>query len=81
MGMAITVKNIPDAIYGSLKAAAEANHRSLNGEVIACLERVLMPTRISNEEHLALAAQIREELKGKTFDLAEIEAAITQGRP
>jgi antitoxin FitA len=48
MGMTITLKNIPDDIYGSLKAAAEAHHRSINSEVIACLERVLMPTRISN---------------------------------
>lgn len=81
MGMTITLKNIPDEIYASLKAAAEAHHRSLNSEVIACLERVLMPTRISNETHLALAAQMREELRGRTFDVAEIEAAIDEGRP
>jgi hypothetical protein len=29
---------------------------------------------------LALAAQIREEPQGKTFKIAEIEAAINQGR-
>lgn len=80
MSMTITLKNIPDEIYGSLKAAAEAHHRSLNSEAIACLERVLMPTRISNETHLALAAQMREELKGSTFDVDEIDAAIDEGR-
>lgn len=81
MGTTITIKNIPDDIYGSLKAAAKAHHRSLNSEVIACLERVLLPSRISNEEHLALAAQIREELAGNTFEIDEIESAINQGRP
>ena len=81
MGMTITLKNIPDDIYGTLKAAAEAHHRSLNSEVIACLERVLMPTKVSNETHLALAAQMREELKGKKFKVEDIEKAINQGRP
>jgi plasmid stability protein len=81
MAMTITLKNIPDDIYSSLKVAAEAHHRSLNSEVMACLERVLLPTRVSNEAHLAMAAQIREELKGKKFDIAEIEAAINEGRP
>jgi len=81
MGMTITLKNIPDDIYGSLKTAAEAHHRSLNSEVIACLERVLMPTRVSNETHMALAAQMREELKGKKFKVEDIEKAINQGRP
>lgn len=81
MSMTITLKNIPDEIYCSLKAAAEAHHRSLNSEAIACLERVLMPTRISNETHLALAAQMRDELKGNTFSVNEIEAAIDEGRP
>ena len=80
MSMTITLKNIPDEIYGSLKAAAEAHHRSLNSEAIACLERVLMPTRISNETHLALAAQMRDELKGNTFNVDEIDAAIDEGR-
>lgn len=81
MGITITLKNIPEDIYGSLKSAAEIHHRSLNSEVIACLERVLMPSKISNETHKALAAQMREELKGKKFDIAEIEAAINEGRP
>ncbi len=81
MGTTITLKNIPDDIYDSLKASAEAHHRSLNSEAIACLERVLMPTRISNEVHMALAAQMRDELKSKKFDVAEIKAAISEGRP
>ena len=80
MGVSITLKNIPDEIYDSLRSAAEAHHRSLNSEVIACLERVLMPTKIANEAHLAKAQQIRGELKGKRFKVADIKKAIDQGR-
>ena len=81
MGMSITLKNIPDDIYDSLRIAAEAHRRSLNSEVIACLERVLMPTRIPREEHLVTARKIRDELAGKKFNVADIEKAIDQGRP
>ena len=81
MDMTVMVKSIPDEIYGSLNAAAQARHRSLNSEVIACQEHVLMPTRTSNNTHLALAAQMREERWRRTFDIAEIVTAIDEGWP
>lgn len=81
MGVSITLKNIPDEIYDSLKKSAQVHHRSLNSEAIACLERVLIPTRVTNEAHLATARTIRAELKGKKFKAADIEKAINQGRP
>lgn len=81
MGATITLKNIPDEIYHSLKQAAEAHHRSINSEAIACLERVLLPSKASNDEHLARARQLRGSLKGKAFKAADIAKAIEQGRP
>jgi antitoxin FitA len=81
MSATITLKNIPDDIYASLKLAADAHHRSINSEAIACLERVLMPARASTEEHLASARQIRESLEGKKFKATDIQKAITAGRP
>lgn len=81
MGTTITLKNIPDAIYDSLKQAAEAHHRSLNSEVIACLERVLLPSKAGPDERLARARLIRESLAGKKFKAADIAKAIAQGRP
>lgn len=80
MGVTITLKNIPEDIYFDLKSAAKMHRRSLNSEVIACLERVLAPARISNDANLDMALRIREELKGKKFRVAEIERAIDQGR-
>ena len=81
MGTTITLKNIPDDIYASLKQAADAHHRSINSEVIACLERVLLPTRISTDERIERARQIRASLGTKKFKTADILKAIDQGRP
>jgi plasmid stability protein len=81
MSATITLKNIPAEVYDSLRRAAVAHHRSINGEAIACLELVLLPNRARTDEHLARARQIRESLKGKIFEAADIAQAIEQGRP
>ncbi len=39
----ITVKNIPDDLYERLKQAAKTNHRSINSEIIACIESGVRP--------------------------------------
>ena len=62
MPRTLTLKNIPDALYAGLKSTADAHHRSLNGEVIVCLESVLMPQKIWVDERLARARQIRQTL-------------------
>ena len=41
----ITLKNIPDEIYSQLKKTAQRHRRSLNSEIIVCLERSLQPMR------------------------------------
>lgn len=37
MPKSLSIKNVPDELVEKLKASAKANHRSLNGEVIARL--------------------------------------------
>jgi antitoxin FitA len=81
MSTNITLKNISDEIYDSFRSAAELYRRSINSKIIACLERVLMTKKITNEMHLTEAHQIRHELKGKKFRVADIEKTIDQGRP
>jgi plasmid stability protein len=76
----ITVKNIPDDIYHSLKNAAQAHHRSLNSEILACLEKTLLPMRVSSDERLMRARRLRESLATTTFQAQDIEEAIEQGR-
>ena len=77
----LTLKNIPDDIYASLKASAETHHRSLNSEIIACLERVLVPHRIGAEERIERARRLRSAMRPASFSRAQIARAIRQGRP
>ncbi len=85
MSATITLKNIPDDIYSSLKQNAEAHHRSINSEAIACLERVLLPGKSNHEERLVRARQIRMKLASSTpaakrFKANDISRAIKEGR-
>ena len=79
MPATLTLKNIPDVIYTRLREVADAHHRSMNSEVIACLEKTLIPVRISAEERLSRARQLRAGLQAN-FDAADIAAAIDEGR-
>ena len=76
----ITVKNIPDSIYNKLKKQAEAQHRSMNSEIITCLEQSVEPKRVSPDEILRQARMIRKKVRG-SLSAAEIQSAIEQGRP
>ena len=78
---AITLKNIPENLYEHLKIAAKGHHRSINAEIIACLEKELMPVKIAPKQRLTRAKAIREELKMANIDPEEIENAIDEGRP
>ncbi len=57
----ITVKNIPDDLYAHLREAASLNHRSINSEIIVCLEHALQSRKISPEAFLARARRLREK--------------------
>jgi plasmid stability protein len=76
----ITVKNIPQQLYEKLKVTAALNHRSLNNEMINCLETVLMPKRLSVAEKLLRAERIRNQISAEVFDPDEIKEAIEKGR-
>lgn len=77
----ITIKNIPDALYEQLKESASAHHRSINSELIVCLERVLMPTKTSAEQRLDVAAELRSRVSVKRIDTSELDEAKRVGRP
>lgn len=77
----VTIKNIPDELYEQLKESANAHHRSINSELIVCLERVLMPTKVNAEERLATAQELRSRVNAKRIDVSELDAAKRVGRP
>ncbi|WP_300172069.1 Arc family DNA-binding protein [uncultured Nitrosomonas sp.] len=68
-------------MYERLKVAAEVHRRSLNSEIIVCLEIMLMPTRISPGERLERTRQLRAGLNPKKFQACDIAIMKRQGRP
>lgn len=76
----ITVKNIPEEIYEKVREQANAHHRSINSEIIACLEKTVTSQHISTDDILQEARRLRKKAKG-SLSSEEIESAINQGRP
>lgn len=57
----ITVKNIPDDLYERLKRMAESNRRSINSEIIHCIEKSVTSQPVDPDAMLATAHLIREK--------------------
>ncbi len=55
----LTVKNVPDLLVRRLKARATLHRRSLNREVIACLEALAQAAPVDPEALLARAREVR----------------------
>jgi plasmid stability protein len=82
MPATITLKNIPESLYESLKAAAAQNRRSLNGEVLERLESSVETTReLSHEEKVLAVEKVREMLRGRNFNLDLVDVFKREGRP
>lgn len=81
MPTAITIKNIPSRLYDILKKNAARNHRSINSEVISLIEKMYLSIKISPEEFLANARELRK--RTKKFLLTEdiLNKAKNEGRP
>lgn len=78
---ALTVKNIPQDLYEQLKIVAESHHRSLNSEIVHCLETVLLPQKVGPVERIRLARAVRPKFEENTISREEIMQAIGEGRP
>lgn len=78
---ALTIKNIPDSLYQQLKTAAELHRRSINSEVIVCLEKTLAATKTAPADRLNRIKQLRSGIKTNSITLEDIDLAINSGRP
>lgn len=76
----LTLKNLPSSLHRRLKARAALHGRSLNGEVIACLEAAVGAERIDAEALLDRARAARRGLRARLTD-AELGPLKAQGRP
>ncbi|MCH7614901.1 MAG: Arc family DNA-binding protein [Nitrospinae bacterium] len=77
---AITVKNIKHELYEQLKVAAQAHYRSINSEIISCLERTLLPTPILPEDRIQKARDLRATIGSGKIAAKDIARAIKRGR-
>jgi plasmid stability protein len=76
----ITVKNLPEPLYRTLKQQAQRRHRSLNGEIVATLEEAVQEPAKRRVDKLV------EELEGfhvrmSRVPISEIKRLRREGRP
>jgi len=75
-----TVKNIPDNLYEKLKRSAELNRRSINSEIIFCIEQSVQSQTISSDQVLTSARYLRKLTQAVPITDDEITQAIEAGR-
>ena len=76
----LTIKNIPDDLYKRLKQSAEHHRRSLNSEVIVCLERSLLTSPIDTAATLSKIRELRAKSAGHFLADEEINNYKSEGR-
>ncbi len=76
----LTLKNVPEELYEQLKRAAHLHHRSINSELIACLERIFLPKCWSAEDRIERARNLRKRVKVKKISTLEIMEAKDERR-
>jgi len=66
----LSIKNAPDDLVVLLKARAERNHRSMQGELLAILEQVLhQPRRLTPLELLAEVEKLNFETPSEAAEI------------
>lgn len=77
----ITVKNIPEDLYEALKERAALNRRSINSEIIVCIESVVRSRRLDTDAFIARARLLREKTADYIITDEELNRAKNEGRP
>ena len=77
----ITVKSIPDDLYERLRRSAAENRRSINSEIIVCIERSVQSRKHENIDNvLARARQMRSRTKARLLTDDEFNEMKNAGR-
>lgn len=77
----LTIKGIPDALYLRLKRRAGLHSRSLNREIIVCLEQATALPAIDPATWLAEADRLRKRLALSPLTEGRLRRAKAAGRP
>lgn len=76
----ITVKNIPDPLLERLRSSAAQANRSVNRQIIDCLERQLLPRRMEPEVLIERARLLRRR-GPDPITIDELDGLRRNGRP
>lgn len=77
----ITVKNIPPDLYGLLKVSAATNRRSINSEIITCIEQGVRFGKVDPEDVLKRARRLRRKTHRHPITDTDFRTAKAAGRP
>ena len=77
----VTVKNIPDELYARLKSVAVMNRRSINSEIIMCIDRAVVSRPIDPAKLIEKARQLRKLSANVPIGDEEFNQAKATGRP
>ncbi len=78
---ALTIKGMPETLYNRLKLRAVLHRRSLNREIIVCLEQATNLPAIDPETWLMEAERLRNRLALSPLTEARLRRAKAAGRP
>ena len=77
----ITVKSIPDDLYEQLKQSARENRRSINSEIITCIERTIQSRKHEDIDNLlARARRLRSRTEASQLTDDEFNERKKSGR-
>jgi plasmid stability protein len=77
----ITIKNIPEDLYERLKEAARTHRRSINSEVIVCIEKAIGSHKVDVEAEITAARALREKASDYYLTDDDLDQFKTEGRP
>jgi plasmid stability protein len=77
----LTVKNIPDDLYEKLKQRAKAHHRSVNREIIVCIQEALESRRMDPESFVARIEALHRQMQTPPLTDKMLRQARVDGRP
>jgi len=77
----LTLKNVPQPLLRQLKAQAARHRRSLNHEVIVCLESLTQSVPVDVDSLLAKVRQIRKAPKKTRLTDRTLTSLKGAGRP
>ncbi len=77
----ITIKNIPVILYEKVKKNAQRNHRSINSEVIYCIEQAVRSSKVDPDAFLLKIEALRKQIKAPPLTDDFLRQAKEEGRP